>query len=114
MDDNLKDTLSHFEMKALAQFEQKLPEVRAVYDDLDDVERARMLQWLTALDALCGAAQDHWNMQVLIHTHIETPTEDGPVFEGDHIELTPNVMLHAVQAWEKGEQFSPGGLFGTF
>ena len=58
MDESFKNVLREIETKALAKFEQQLPEVRHIYEEMEQDTRAKFRGWLEALSNVCESAPD--------------------------------------------------------
>jgi len=92
----------------LQRLDQELQEVRSLFDELDDGEREQFQLWLQRLVEVDADRLLSLPTSIVINmTHVIRDEADDVVYEG-HAELAPGVLLSAVDAWRRGEDFLPG------
>jgi len=91
--------------------DQELQVLRSTYEGLSVEERAELRKWLIALSEV--SAQTRYlphEMSVLVQVDNTVYDQEGEAVGGGTASLSPRVVLRAIEAWDKGEQFTPGAL----
>lgn len=107
----LREQLADLGARVVQKFEQKLPVLRESYDELDADERARLREWLEKVVA-AGDPPVSVQMRPLVEIDRTFHTDEGEAIEEGVAQFSPQVMLRALETWDKGELFTPGP-FGT-
>jgi len=106
--DDRFDRFDRLDAAMLQRLDQELQEVRSLYDKLDDGERERYQLWLRRVTEVDADRLLSLPSAVMIHTaHVVHDDDENVVYEG-HAELAPSVLLSAVDAWSRGQDFLPG------
>ena len=113
MDDELRKSLRKVQGKVLRKFDQQLEEVHDLYRGLPIEERQKFRRWLLKLVDV--AEPEVRSLPVYVHVQLENTFQDQAGEVGCHgiASLSPKVMLTAVDAWDRGEEFAPKGMFET-
>lgn len=108
----LMDRLKDLGARRLQKFEQELPVFRTSYEELDPEDQELCRQWLRkVVDA--GELPQPLQAFPLVKIDRRFYTAEGEEVGDGSAVLTPRVMLRAIEAWDKGETFTPGAL-GTY
>lgn len=113
MSDNFKRKMQEIDAKIVTRFDQALQEFRLVYDNSNSAERIRLRDWLSDTEELVESGKEFWGILLRIRVgHSYSDAEGESVYEGS-ADFNPSVMVRAMDAWDKGEEFTPKGAFGT-
>ncbi len=110
--DDLKKQLDQIDAQILREFDQELQEVRNLYNLLSETERDEFRNWLAQLAEFSENPVKSLPMRVKIQTD-NTCLDDEMDYHASAL-LSPKVMFEAVEAWDKGEEFTPNHTFGIF
>jgi hypothetical protein len=93
--------------------DQQLQEFREVYTRCDADERAAFRQAADlaqqSLDILRKLPANFLTVKIEVSNSITDPETGEEVYDGGG-KFAPKVLLKAFDAWDKGEEFAPGGL----
>jgi hypothetical protein len=83
-----------------------------VYFGLSPEEKTKFRSQLAQIAEVSKQFVAELSMFVKVHMHEESCDDEGNVIHEVSVTLSPSVMLRAVDAWDKAEEFTPKG-FGT-
>ena len=93
--------------KITTTFDRQLQEFKRYFEALNPGGRQWLKQWLIRAEELQGDMQSQSPVSIRIHVdHVEIDPEGDTRYEG-HAHFGPAILLKAIDAWEKGEEFTP-------
>jgi hypothetical protein len=104
--DETKKRLRALAGKNEGQLDQRFTGIRSEYDELTAGERVKVRKWLEAVDAVAASTPD---LTTIIQTKIEFLIQKGPD-EVQALRVSPSSLLRAIEAWDKGETFTPKAM----
>ncbi len=114
MDDEARKKLRRFEVDWVRNFDQQLPTIRAIYEGMPPEEKADFRMWLEKIVEANKLSRQWWEIGLQLSTAPIMDDEGNVVQDASDPPFSAEVLLNAVRAWEKGDDFTPKGMFDTF
>jgi ATP-dependent protease HslVU (ClpYQ) peptidase subunit len=110
--EEIKKAMRKVEAKFTQKGDQELQEFRALYADWDGETRGKFRE------ALMLVADGNEILRKLpnsmlgckVETSWQVCDNEGEVVAGGSGRLSARLLLQAIEAWDKGEDFAPGGM----
>lgn len=105
---DFSEKMKKVDQRMLAGFDRDLQEFRLSYRDaMTDVERKQVAGWLRELVKLEKQSAPWPGIAIKIVVSHDLTDQDGECFYSGGASFNPRVLLEAVEAWERGEEFLP-------
>jgi hypothetical protein len=110
MAEELPRRLREIQARQARTFDQQLQEFKLSYEALTPDGRQWLKHWLTRADELAREPSSELCLGLRVHVdHVATDPEGEVYYEG-HGDFGPAILIKAIEAWERGEDFSPIAL----
>lgn len=107
---SFSDSMYQANQKWLHKLDQAIPELRNAYDGMSTAQRKTLKRYLAqiveaqSLQRLLSGPHEFALSTSVGHEEYD---EEGMPVDGHWVEIKPEVMLAAVEAWDKGDEFTP-------
>lgn len=110
MDEELHRELRKIEGRLVRKFDQQLQEFKLCFEAFKPERRQWLKQWLTRAEELQREMPTEFHLNIRVHADHVAMDPEGEVYYEGHGDFRPAILLKAIEAWEQGEDFSPGPL----
>jgi hypothetical protein len=103
----MKDYLKKLNSEELRKFDQKIMEVKSMYDLMDTRHKEDLFQRVEQ------AAKLNENIPpgFMVSIDVYVPGKDEEGADSRTVSLSPNAIYKAIKAWRNDEPYSPEGCF---
>lgn len=95
-------------VRQLRHFDHEMTEFRHMWEAASEEDRKRLRVWLEKAAAL--SRECPWNMDLRVDVNNEEFDDEGEQIYGGYVDFAPSTLLAAIDAWEKGQPFTPGSV----